>query len=173
MNTKKSLIIGGVVLAIVLLIAVGFAALTNVTLNINGSATATPNDKNFTVKFTGTPTTSVSTDSIQANATVSSEDAKKATLNVSGLTAKGETASATYTIKNESADLTANLSATSQVKSNSDYFKVTAEIANSTLAAQGTTTIKVTVELLKTPVADEVTAEIETVVTAEPSQPNA
>lgn len=168
MNSKKTLIIGGIVLVAILLIAVGYAALSNITLNIKGNAGATPNDKNFSVKFTGTPSTSGTG---TATATISSEDPKSATFNVTGLTAKGDTATATYTISNESADLTAKLSATSKAKTNSDYFKVTNSIANNSVTKGGTTTITVTVELLKTPVETDVTAEIETILTAEPVQP--
>lgn len=72
-------------------------------------------------------------------------------MNVNGLTAKGDTATATYTIANTSADLSAVLSATTS-NTNDEFFKVTQNIAKGTVAAGDSTTITVTVELIKTPI---------------------
>lgn len=109
MNRNTRAVVGLVLLIAVLLVAIGYAAITAVTLNINGSAQATPEQTNFTVKFSGTPTVS---DSSKVVAVINQQDQLKATMNVNGLTAKGDTATATYTIANTSADLSAVLSAT-------------------------------------------------------------
>lgn len=137
MNRNTRAVVGLVLLIAVLLVAIGYAAITAVTLNINGSAQATPEQTNFTVKFSGTPTVS---DSSKVVAVINQQDQLKATMNVNGLTAKGDTATATYTIANTSADLSAVLSATTS-NTNDEFFKITQNIAKGTVAAGDTTTI--------------------------------
>lgn len=99
-------------------------------------------------------------------------------MDVSGLSAKGEKATATFTIQNTSADLSARLSANTPSNSNKDYFNVTYAFKDDEttplVVKNETTTITVTVELLKTPV-DETEAQLTTTIgvdiTAEPVQP--
>lgn len=163
-DTKK--IVGGILVIAVLLVAIGFAAIGARTLNINGTATAGTSQDNFVVKFTGTPTTGgqgTTTATIDTNPI-------NATMNVTGLTAKGDTATATYTISNESPDLSAALAATTTC-SNTEYFKVTYNIASETVAKGGNTTITVTVELIKTPIQADQEATIGVTITATPQQP--
>lgn len=166
-NTKT--VVGLVLIVAVLLVAVGYAAITAVTLNIKGKADANADTKNFVVKFTGTPTVS---DADKVTATLSTTDQLKATMDVKGLTAKGDTATATFTIANDSADLSAALSAVSTC-SNTEYFSISHNIAKTPLAKGDTTTITITVELIKTPIKDEPKGTIDVVITAEPQQPNA
>lgn len=52
MNKRKKIILVVILLA-VLLMGIGYAALANVTLTINGKATATVDQENFKVYFTG------------------------------------------------------------------------------------------------------------------------
>lgn len=169
MNRNTRAVVGLVLLIAVLLVAIGYAAITAVPLNINGSAQATPEQTNFTVKFSGTPTVS---DSSKVVAEINQQDQLKATINVSKLTAKGDTATATYTIANTSADLSAVLSATTS-NTNDEFFKITQNIAKGTVAAGDTTTITVTVELIKTPITQDEETTIGVIITADPQQPNA
>ncbi len=169
MNRNTRAVVGLVLLIAVLLVAIGYAAITAVPLNINGSAQATPEQTNFTVKFSGTPTVS---DSSKVVAEINQQDQLKATINVSKLTAKGDTATATYTIANTSADLSAVLSATTS-NTNDEFFRVTQNIAKGTVAARDTTTITVTVELIKTPITQDEETTIGVIITADPQQPNA
>ena len=167
MKKSARTIVGIVVFLAIVLLAVGFAAITSIKLNISGSTSATPSQANFKVEFTGTPQTSGG----KVSATINGTDKTKATMNVTGLTAKGETVTATYTIKNLSADLAAQLSATTQ-SSNTEYFEVSYKIKDPTkLAAQGETTITVTVKLLKTPVTGDESGTIGVTITAAPVQP--
>ena len=125
--------------------------------------------ENFTVEFTGTPTVS---DADKVEAKLVDQKPLNAIMNVSKLTAKGDTATATYTIANTSADLSAVLSATTS-NTNDEYFKITQNIAKATVAAGDTTTITVTVELIKTPITQDEETTIGVAITAEPQQPNA
>lgn len=167
MNRNTKAIVGLVLLVAVLLVAVGYAAITATQLNINGTANATTKQENFTVEFTGTPTVS---DADKVEAKLVDQKPLNAIMNVSKLTAKGDTA--TYTIANTSADLSAVLSATTS-NTNDEYFKITQNIAKATVAAGDTTTITVTVELIKTPITQDEETTIGVTITAEPQQPNA
>lgn len=169
MKSNSTRVVGLVLIVAVLLVAIGYAAITSVTLNINGTANATTNSDNFSVRFSGTPTVS---DADKVVATLDSNNQLKATMNVSKLSAKGDTATATYTIENTSADLSAVLSATT-TNSNTEYFKVTQNIAKATIGHGETTTITVTVELIKTPIADGIESTIGVTIDANPQQPNA
>lgn len=167
MDKKAKTIIGVVLFIAILSIAVGFAAITSVQLNISGTASATTSQENFKVEFTGEPETS---DSEKVTATINEMDPKQATMNVTGLTAKDDFVTATYTIKNLSADISAQLSAETTT-SNTEYFDVTYNIEDpTTLTANGETTITVTVTLKKTPIDEPATGTIGVTITATPVQ---
>ena len=125
---------------------------------------------NFKVEFIGTPTTGGKG---TTTATIDSSVKTNGTVTVNGLTAKGDEATATYTVKNQSADLSADLTAEA-TSSNEEYFEVLCTLEKTTLKAQEETTLKVTVRLLKTPI-DETKENLKTdigvTVTAEPKQP--
>lgn len=150
MKKKRTFLVVALLVA-VLSLAVGYAAITK-NLAVTGSASATTDDNNFKVRFTGTPTTS---DESKVTASITNELA--ATINVSGLTTTGDTVTATYEIENYSAELGASLAVETIENSNSEYFEVTASLANSAIAKGAKTTLTVTVKLLKTPVDNQTT----------------
>ena len=170
MRRTNAKIVGGVLVLAVILVAVAYAAITSTQLNINGTGNATANQSNFKVEFIGTPTTGGKGTTV---ATIDSSVKTNGTVTVNGLTAKGDEATATYTVKNQSADLSADLSAKA-TSSNEEYFEVLCTLEKTTLKAQEETTLKVTVRLLKTPI-DETKENLKTdigvTVTAEPKQP--
>ena len=55
---KTNKIIISVVIIILLILRIGYAAIQNVTLNIAGTASADASQSNFKVMFTGTPVVS-------------------------------------------------------------------------------------------------------------------
>ena len=167
---KNTKIVGGVLLITIILVAVAYAAITNVELNINGVGSAQAKQENFKVEFIGTPSTSGKG---TTTATISESDKTKGTVNVTGLTAKGDEATATYTVKNLSSDISADLTAEA-TSSNQTYFEVICSLEKTTLKAQEETTLKVTVRLLKTPIdetKEDLNSDIEVTLTAEPKQP--
>ena len=170
MRRTNAKIVGGVLVLAIILVAVAYAAITSTQLNINGTGNATAKQDNFRVEFIGTPTTGGKG---TTTATIDSSVKTNGTVTVNGLTAKGDEATATYTVKNLSADLSADLSATA-TSSNEEYFEVLCTLEKTTLKAQEETTLKVTVRLLKTPI-DETKENLKTdigvTVTAEPKQP--
>ena len=170
MRRTNAKIVGGVLVLAVILVAVAYAAITSTQLNINGTGNATAKQDNFKVEFIGTPTTGGKG---TTTATIDSSVKTNGTVTVNGLTAKGDEATATYTVKNQSADLSADLSAKA-TSSNEEYFEVLCTLEKTTLKAQEETILKVTVRLLKTPI-DETKENLKTdigvTVTAEPKQP--
>ena len=170
MRRTNAKIVGGVLVLAIILVAVAYAAITSTQLNINGTGNATANQSNFKVEFIGTPTTGGKGTTV---ATIDSSVKTNGNVEVNGLTAKGDEATATYTVKNQSADLSADLTAEA-TSSNEEYFEVLCTLEKTTLKAQEETTLKVTVRLLKTPI-DETKENLKTdigvTVTAEPKQP--
>ena len=170
MRRANNKIVGGVVLLAIILVAVGYAAITNVTLNINGTAKSGANQSNFVVEFIGTPTTGGKG---TTTATINASKKTEGTVEVSGLTAKGDTATATYTVKNQSKDLSADLIAEA-TSSNEDYFETICTLDDTTLKAGEETTLTVTIKLLKTPIdetKEDLTSNIGVSISAEPKQP--
>ena len=170
MRRTNAKIVGGVLVLAVILVAVAYAAITSTQLNINGTGNATANQSNFKVEFIGTPTTGGKG---TTTATIDSSVKTNGTVTVNGLTAKGDEATATYTVKNQSADLSADLTAEA-TSSNEEYFEVLCTLEKTTLKAQEETTLKVTVRLLKTPIdetKENLRTDIGVTVTAEPKQP--
>ena len=170
MRRTNAKIVGGVLVLAVILVAVAYAAITSTQLNINGTGNATANQSNFKVEFIGTPTTGGKG---TTTATIDSSVKTNGTVTVNGLTAKGDEATATYTIENTSKDLSAELTANVSKNTNTEYFDVKYNIAEPRTLEQGaTTTITVTVTLIKTPIDTDPTSEIGITITANPQQPS-
>lgn len=175
MGKKK--ILTTVIIIAILLMGVGYAALSNIDLTITGTAKATPNPNNFKVYFTGaTPTTNA-----PAGATVTVEPitngATTATVNMEGLTTKGETASAILEIENGSDGINASSVNVTAQNTDTEYFDIAATMCDATgtpiadsnyaVAAGAKTYVKVSATLLKNPTTD-VQTNIAVTVTAEP-----
>mgnify|MGYP003306990615 CR=1 FL=1 len=175
MRNKKRIIIAIILIAI-LMLGIGYAAISNTTLTISGNAISQPDPENFKVHFvSGSATTSPDdTDIITASVTGDTT----ATIAVKGLTMKDDVATATYTIKNDSNGIAAKLSAaiTSTPGENttaSDY-TVSTDFVNGTVLEPGqTTTITVSVKLNKTPIVNDLITTITCTITAEPQEPAA
>jgi len=170
MKTKRTLMTLLLVVAI-LGLGIAYAAMASQALKVAGSATAAPSDTNFDVKFIGTPTTSGAGTTVATIDTATDSTGRTASIDVSGLTIAGQTATAVYTISNESpVNITATLSRVIDHK-NADWFDVAADLEKTTLAQGDTTTLTVTVTLKVTPVTVEsVSDDITIVVTAAPLQ---
>ncbi len=164
---KKGLVIVLLLIA-VLVLGVGYAAITNVTLNITGQASATSDDDNFDVNFIGTPTFSKLGAGPDANIVVARADEHNATIQVSGLKSVNEYVTGTYTIKNVSPEaVTAALSATVS-NNNPEYFEVTYVFDQNTIAQNAETTVTVTVKLIKVVVTTDQSATIGLTIDAAP-----
>lgn len=165
MKNKKSLL-SFCLLALVLVLGVGYAVVSSVDLTIGGTAKVKGSD--LKVAFNGT--TSVSDeDKVTASATA---DALTASIAVTDLTL-GDSVTATYTIQNKETDVNASIIKDSIVVDKTEYFKVTTDVDSTakTIEAGETATVTVTIELIKTPVdTSDSTANITVTLKATPVQ---
>ena len=146
-NRKKMITTALIVL--VLLLGVGYATVSSVSLNINGAAKA--GSKELQVFYDGV--NSGTSDKVTA---ISSPDKERtATFTVENMTLN-ETVTMTFEVKNYETDVNATLAAPSVTQNtNEEYFQVTTSCDKTTLNAGETATITVNVKLIKTPVTDE------------------
>ena len=145
-NRKKMITTALIVL--VLLLGVGYATVSSVNLNINGSAKA--GSKELQAFYDGTN----SGTSAKVTAISSPVNTRAATFTVENMTLD-ETVTMTFEVKNYETDVNANLAAPSVKNTNENYFQVTASCDKTTLNALDTATITVNVKLIKTPVTEE------------------
>ena len=101
MNKSKKIIVAVMIVAM-LLMAIGYAALSNVTLTIGGTAAAVADDNNFKVWFSGKSTPSGE----GASASVT-ENSRTATVTISDLMVVDEEKYVILEIENESTDIDA------------------------------------------------------------------
>lgn len=163
MNRKKTLY-GLGLLALILVLGVGYAAVSEVTLNIDGSATVA--SEALKVSFNGVTDTEDG-DKVVASST---DNSLNASIQVTSLTLN-EAVSATYTIKNQETDVDANVIKKQISNDKPEFFEVTTSVDDSaeTITAGGTGTVTVTVRLIKTPIeTDDSTANIQIDLTASP-----
>ena len=146
-NRKKMITTALIVL--VLLLGVGYATVSSVNLNINGTANA--ETKELQVFYDG-----VNSGTVSGKVTAISSPVKTrgATFTVENMTLN-ETVTMTFEVKNYETDVNANLAAPSVTNTNENYFQVTASCDKTTLNALDTATITVNVKLKKTPVTEE------------------
>ena len=163
MNRKKTLY-GLGLLALILVLGVGYAAVSEVTLNIDGTATVA--SEALKVSFNGVTDTEDDGKVVAS----STDNSLNASIQVTNLTLN-EAVSATYTIKNQETDVDANVIKKQISNDKPEFFEVTTSVDDSaeTITAGGTGTVTVTVRLIKTPIeTDDSTANIQIDLTASP-----
>ncbi len=153
-----------VILIAVLALGIGYAAMSGVTLNVEGQGTISVDDSNFKVKFQEPATTS-GDGTIVASVT----DDLTAEFTVSDFTKAGDSATIVYTIKNESVGIAADLVAPYIENSNEDDFTVTATLSSNNIAADGTATLTVVITSLKTPTRNDLETLVTVSVEANPA----
>ena len=146
-NRKKMITTALIVL--VLLLGVGYATVSSVSLNINGTSKA--ETKELQVFYDGTN----SGTSDKVTAISSPVNTRAATFTVENMTLN-ETVTMTFEVKNYETDVNATLAAPSVTQNTKqEYFQVTTSCDKTTLNAGETATITVNVKLIKTPVSEE------------------
>lgn len=146
-NRKKMITTALIVL--VLLLGVGYATVSSVSLNINGTSKA--ETKELQVFYDGTN----SGTSAKVTAISSPVNTRAATFTVENMTLN-ETVTMTFEVKNYEKDVNATLAAPNVTENTKpEYFQVTTSCDKTTLNAGETATITVNVKLIKTPVSEE------------------
>ena len=156
MNRKQIQIFVFICIAVITL-GIGYAAISSIILTINGTGTVTVNSNNFNVHFDTTVNPTITQN--MGNATIDGQNNKVAHIAVTGLTKVGDTATAEYTVINESNGVGAEISL-DLINTNTSYFKVTETIVKKQLQAGQSTKVRIIVELLKTPIEDIVSTDI-------------
>ena len=155
MKNRKTIVVAFLLCAVMLL-GVGYAALTD-TLDITGSAdvnvTELEEEYEEDVYFTG----AVANGGAPNTASVNSDNNDKASFSAKSLVKKGDKATFTFTIQNDSAhavSVTPKLNATLG-NTNTEYFTIESDWdgATKTIEANGSITYTLTVELIKDPTA--------------------
>ena len=186
---KRKTFLGMAIFIAILVLGVGYAAVSNVTLNLNGTANIKAN-ADFTVEYDTTHTVGKSTNDTVEWATGNNQavvagaytNATTATMTVY-LDASHTSAYAIYKVDNKSAELSATLAANvTQISgTNADYFNdvtavyytdaaCTTELGSNKLAHGNSAYLKVTVSLKKTPVSDISGATFSVQTTATPQE---
>lgn len=156
-NVKKIRILL-IVAAFVLVLGIGYASISAINLIVSGNGTASVSQENYNVHFITTD----NTPSVSAGfgtASIDSNDDTKAYFNISGLSKKGDSAIATYSIKNDSNGIAARISLDlNEIDSN--YLRVTERIEDTELQPGDITIATVKVEMVRTPIDTGATIEI-------------
>lgn len=172
MKQPKTFLLLSVVVA-VLLLGIAYAAISSVTFNVTGNATATADQGNFKVVFTEAKVNKVK-GAADGTATIETS-AKDAKVTLDGFTTLGDKVEVVLTIANTSDDIFALLSLTKAELTGNDkgYFYMSNPTFSSNYIApvDGTATLTFTVELVKTPMED-LTANIDISFVAAPSYAN-
>ena len=157
MKRENKLIIT-VILFAILLMGIGYASLANNILSINGEVTATANQDNFKVHFTGeVPSTYTSETYITIEATPIALS-QNATVNILGLNKKGDAGYAILEVENASNDIDAEITVATEI-ADSEMFDIDVimcdlegtAINDFSVASGQKTYVKIFAELLKTP----------------------
>lgn len=164
LNKQKKITLIVIIIA-VLLMGIGYAVISNITLTVNGKASATVDSENFKVYYTG-----VSSKKTEENAEVTvTSGSTTATVNFTGLTTKDDEEYVILEIENGSNGIDASsINVTASGQDNTvikvDTTMCTQDgtaITDYAVASQAKTYVKVAAKLLQTP-----TSDVETTITA-------
>lgn len=148
-NKKKVYVLA--IAALILVLGVGYAVVSSVTLGITGTGSTVSTD--LKVVYDGVNTNS----GARVTAQTGADDSKAATFTVENMVLN-VTEYAEFEIKNKETDVNATVKVPTVNFDNDEFFDVkvyyndTLWTANQTLNAQATAKVKVTVTLIKTPV---------------------
>ena len=173
MKNRKSLL-GLVLIVMVLVLGIGYAVVSSVTLDVTGTAATETKDLDVVISAANPNDTTGIT-----YGTVSNPVDTHATIKVTDMTGISDTRTVTYTVANRESDLSAKVyvASASDIKiSKSEFFDVATSItgvANAiTIPAGGSATFTVTVSLSKMPItAGDSSTTIGIDITADPVQP--
>ena len=121
------------VLISAIVLGIGYASMSAINLIVNGNTIATTNQENFMVKFLDEDGARPSIESNPTN-TISVDSNTTASFNVSTLTGKNKSITATLKVKNASSGVGVVVGL-DLISSNTEYFKVTEKILDNTLQA--------------------------------------
>lgn len=168
---KKKTWVFAILIAIILL-GVGYAAISDTVLTVTGSsATITADPNNFVVKYKA-QSEMTSSGSTGSSVNIVRNSDTDVTFTVTGLTKKDDTVTVTLPIVNLSETLKATLGTPTITNTNTEYFDVTINtaLAGTVLVEEtGTANLVITVTAKKTPVTADETTTITAQISATPT----
>lgn len=155
---RQNKIIVAVIFIVILLVGIGYASLSNNILSINGKVLVSAEQENFKVYYTGEVPKSYASENYITIEAEPVAQAQNATVNILGLSKKGDSGYTILEIENGSNDIDAEITVKAEIEE-SEMFKVDiimcnkegTEINNFFVASGEKTYVKVFAELLKTP----------------------
>lgn len=160
MKQKRTFVTLLLIIAL-LCLGIAYAAISDVNLTISGNISAIAAEGTVEVEFIKAEVQAGSKGNTTAQEYTTVEgtgekDYTKATINVSNLTAEGDTATVVYTIENKADDIAATLTTPTVTWDNTEWFDVKCTLSGNDLEKNGTEgdtqTATVVVTLQKTPV---------------------
>lgn len=173
MKKNKSLVVGVLVLAL-LILSIGYAAITTISFVVIGTNHATPKYGKFKVVFASAPFVDNSKtvgENVIAGGKIDPNDRTKASIDVSGMSEENDSITVKIPIKNESTDLSASLTALVTHNSNQEYFDITSSLEDASIAPNGATNLVVKVTLKKEPIEESESGTFMIGLSAVPIQP--
>ncbi len=156
-RSEKQIQILVFILIAIITLGIGYTAISSIILSISGNARADVDEANFKVHFDRNVSPTITAN--MGSASIDEDNDKLAHISVIGLKKAGDSATAEYTIINESNGIGAQLSI-DLVNTNTEYFKVTETLDDIELQAGETTKVRIIVELLETPTDTALETEI-------------
>ena len=158
-----SLVMLVLVLSIILITGVGYAAEIGNTLKISDNPLLIEEQEDFKIEFNKNPT--YIGDGI---AKVQMIGPTSATIDITNLNAVGDYVTVIFTIENKSNSICADIKAKT-TNTNTQFFDVTSSLSESIIKPKtGKTTLEIKVELIKLPIKDNETSYISIDLTASP-----
>ena len=153
MRNRKTLI-GFALIVAVLVLGVGYAAITGVNPTISGSAAVDNVDLKVVFTNDTDSDTSGCPNCENVDVTATAVDGElTAEIEVVGLTRVGDVVTATYTLRNDETDVAATITESDIDVDKDDYFEVTTDVGAGFVIQPGAThEVIVTVEVIKTPI---------------------
>ena len=152
--TTTSKVLMGVLVAAVIVIGIGYAAVTDQVLNVVATASAEAAQSDFKVAFTGDGQT---VDGSKGTVVATKTDDHNAVFTVTGLKLAGDSASATYTVQNNSDGINVKSLVAEVIEpAANDYFEITVtQPSPRALGEAAVSTFTVTATLIKTPLTEQ------------------
>ena len=158
-----SLVMVVVLLSMILLTGVGYAAETGKTLKISDNPLLVAEQTDFKIAFSGKPTYIG-----DGTAILERIGPTTATMNITGLKAIGDSVTAIFTIENQSNNIDAEIK-TKVTNTNTEFFDISTSLSEQSINHKdGKAIIAITVELIKLPIENDETAYIRTNIIAKP-----
>lgn len=185
---KKKTFIGLALIIAVLVLGVGYAAISSIKFEIKANVQATADNANFKVEFTDAAPADMTTEGVTGTATIDQTDKTKATIDVSGLKKMGDMAIFEFEVTNKSESLAAKINQLITSEPN-EYFVVQLgfdEVSNDeaerilqptktgdTAQVNNKAKIAVGIALKKTPITEDPKDSITISFNADPTEPTA